>query len=50
MLGDVVVAMAQDFTGANNIPWFYQDGQFGTRYELGKDAAETRYSDTAPRP
>jgi DNA gyrase/topoisomerase IV subunit B len=29
ILDDVVVGMAQDFTGANNVPWFCRDGQFG---------------------
>jgi DNA topoisomerase II len=48
ILDDVVVGMAQDFTGSNNIPWFARDGQFGTRYQGGKDAAETRYSFTRP--
>jgi len=48
ILDDVVVGMAQDFIGANNIPWFTRDGQFGTRYQGGKDAAETRYSYTRP--
>lgn len=35
--------MASDFVGSNNIPLFYRDGQFGTRYEGGKDCAEGRY-------
>lgn len=29
ILDDVIVGMAQDFVGANNISWFTQDGQFG---------------------
>lgn len=48
ILDDVVVGMAQDFTGSNNIAWFSQDGQFGTRYEGGKDAASSRYPCTRP--
>ena len=48
ILDDVVLGMAQDFTCANNIPWFTRDGQFGSRYQGGKDAAETRYSYTRP--
>lgn len=28
-LDDVIVGMAQDFVGSNNIPWFTKDGQFG---------------------
>lgn len=49
ILDDVVVGMAQDFIGANIISWFEKDGQFGTRFEGGRDAAETRYSYTRPR-
>jgi DNA topoisomerase-2 len=48
ILDDVIVGMAQDFTGSNNIPWFTQGGQFGSRYEGGKDASETRYTHTKP--
>jgi len=48
ILDDVIVGMAQDFIGSNNIPWFARDGQFGTMFEGGKDAAETRYSYTRP--
>lgn len=48
VLDDVIVGMAQNFTGSNNIPWFTRDGQFGTRFQGGKDAAETRYSYTRP--
>lgn len=48
ILDDVVVGMAQDFTGANNIPWFTREGQFGSRFAGGKDASETRYSHTKP--
>jgi len=29
ILGDVIVGMSQNFVGANNIPWFTEDGQFG---------------------
>ena len=35
--------MAQDYVGSNNLAYFYQDGQFGTRLEGGKDAAAARY-------
>lgn len=48
ILDDVIVNMAQDFVGANNLPWFTRDGQFGSRYELGKDASQTRYSHVRP--
>ena len=48
ILDDVVVGMAQDYTGSNNLPWFTRDGNFGTRYQGGKDAAETRYTYIRP--
>lgn len=47
-LAATIVGMAQDFVGANNLPYFTQDGQFGTRNLGGKDAANTRYSYTRP--
>jgi len=40
-LENTIVAMAQDFTGSNNLPYFCRDGQFGTRDLGGKDAAES---------
>lgn len=49
-LDDVIIGMAQDFTGANNLAYFMQDGDFGTRNMGGKDAANSRYSATAPMP
>ena len=50
ILNKVIVGMTQNFTGSNNISWFYEGGQFGTRYEGGKDASETRYSYIKPKP
>jgi DNA topoisomerase II len=47
-LADVIITMAQDFTGSNNIAWFTKDGQFGTRYYGGTDAANPRYPNTRP--
>jgi len=38
-----IVAMAQDFVGANNLPLLVAAGQFGTRAQGGKDAASPRY-------
>ena len=35
--------MAQEFPGSNNIPYFDRDGQFGSRLNGGKDAANARY-------
>jgi len=48
ILGDVVIGMAQDFTGSNNIGLLMKNGQFGTRFEGGKDAAAARYPCTCP--
>jgi DNA topoisomerase-2 len=48
-LSDTIVSMAQDFVGANNLPYFVKDGQFGTRNAGGKDASNTRYSYTRPQ-
>ena len=49
MLDDVIIGMAQDFIGSNNIPVkFTQDGQFGTRFCGGNDAAASRYIFTRP--
>ena len=45
-LYDTVIKMAQRFVGSNNIPLFYNDGQFGSRLENGKDAADGRYIST----
>ena len=48
ILADVITGMAQDFVGANNMPWFTKDGQFGTRFQGGKDAGQVRYTSTRP--
>ena len=42
-LFDTIIGMAHDFVGSNNIPILYRDGQFGSRLEGGKDAADGRY-------
>lgn len=42
-LFDTITKMAHEFAGSNNIPLFFRDGQFGTRLEGGKDAANARY-------
>lgn len=42
-LYDTITKMAQDFVGSNNIPLLYRDGQFGSRLNNGKDAANARY-------
>lgn len=40
---ETVIKMAQNYIGSNNIPYFEGKGQFGTRSELGDDAASPRY-------
>lgn len=50
ILGDTIVGMSQDYIGSNNISYFVKGGQLGTRHELGKDAAQTRYTCTEPKP
>jgi DNA topoisomerase II len=42
-LYETVIKLAQDFVGANNINILSPEGQFGTRYNGGKDAASPRY-------
>jgi DNA topoisomerase-2 len=42
--------MAQDFVGANNIPWLVPQGQFGTRLLGGEDSASPRYIHTYLQP
>ncbi len=43
ILHDTITKMAQRFVGSNNLPLFYNDGQFGSRLEMGKDASSGRY-------
>ena len=40
---DTVVRLAADYMGSNNLPILYGNGQFGTRMQMGKDAAAPRY-------
>ena len=42
-LADTMINMTQDFVGSNNLPYFKGEGQFGSRNEGGKDAADPRY-------
>jgi DNA topoisomerase-2 len=42
-LQGAIINMAQDFVGSNNINLLYPDGNFGSRYQSGKDAASPRY-------
>jgi DNA topoisomerase-2 len=43
ILYDTIIKMAQRFVGSNNVPLFFNDGQYGSKLELGKDAANGRY-------
>lgn len=47
-LSKVQMKMAQTFVGAPPIPFFVDDGQFGTRIKGGKDMAAARYPCTYP--
>jgi len=50
-LQGAIIAMAQDFVGANNINLLLPNGQFGSRVEAnGKDAASPRYIHTQLSP
>jgi DNA topoisomerase II len=42
-LQKAIIGMAQDYIGSNNINLLFPSGQFGTRYQGGKDAASPRY-------
>jgi DNA topoisomerase-2 len=42
-LMDTMIGMAQKFVDSNNINLLYPSGQFGSRLESGKDAADPRY-------
>ena len=42
-LFETITKMANEFPGSNNIPLLYRDGQFGSRLNGGKDAANARY-------
>ena len=49
-LNEAIIGMAQDFVGANNIPWLVPQGQFGTRLQGGSDSASPRYIHTYLQP
>ncbi|KAL6911837.1 hypothetical protein ACP4OV_000642 [Aristida adscensionis] len=42
-LASTIIGMAQNFVGSNNINLLHPEGQFGTRFNGGKDAASPRY-------
>lgn len=43
-LADTIVQMTYEFVGSNNMAYFKPRGQFGTRNQGGKDAANPRYT------
>lgn len=45
-LSETITRMGAGYTGSNNIPLFTNDGEFGTRLELGDDRASARYIKT----
>lgn len=50
ILNDVIIKMADDFVGSNNLPYFATEGMFGKRFKGGKDAGGARYLHTMLRP
>ena len=42
-LADTIITMTYDFPGSNNMNYFVPRGQFGTKNQGGKDAAQPRY-------
>lgn len=42
-LYDTITKLAQRFVGSNNVPLLFDEGQFGDRLEMGKNAANGRY-------
>ncbi|KAJ1416213.1 DNA topoisomerase, partial [Ochromonadaceae sp. CCMP2298] len=42
-LHSTIINMAQDYVGANNVPYLQALGQFGTRAQGGRDFASPRY-------
>lgn len=48
-LDDVIIRMAHDFVGSNNLPYFTQDGQFGARTSGSKVTSQSRYLYTRPQ-
>jgi DNA topoisomerase-2 len=49
-LQGAIIGMAQDFVGSNNLPLLTPEGNFGSRFGLGKDAASPRYIFTRLQP
>lgn len=49
--GDLTITIARlgsNYPGSNNVPLIVQEGQFGTREELGHDIGASRYVETEP--
>ena len=49
-LNQAIVSMAQTYVGSNNVNLFLGKGQFGTRWQGGKDSASERYIFTELNP
>lgn len=47
-LEGTIVGLAQNFVGANNLNYLVPEGNFGSRYAKGKNAASSRYIFTKP--
>lgn len=48
-LDQAIINMTWSFVGSNNLPYFVEDGQFGTRDKGGKDACAARYIYVRPQ-
>lgn len=49
-ISKAIINMAQDFVGANNLPYLKANGQFGSRHLNGSDHAAPRYIHTELQP
>ncbi len=49
-LNQTIISLAQDYSGSNNLNILMPNGQFGTRFQNGKDAASPRYIFTETNP
>jgi DNA topoisomerase-2 len=49
-MNETIIKMNQDFAGSNNIPYLLKHGQFGSRFQLGNDAAQPRYISSSINP
>lgn len=48
-LQEMLISMTQTFTGSNNMPYYCETCNFGSREELGKDHSPARYVTSKPQ-